>query len=188
MITRKEIIFAMSFNDIPFITLYNRVNKYKRMIGWYVQSIVREGCRDPEDALIIAYVLGLTKHLPKNFIPTQLNITPVKRIANIQKAPPPKKQTFDEKIDNRKVIINMIKQLGTLTYIAKQVGCNIATISLWKAERPDGNVYIAPRFIPPLLKLCEQEGIPIIEEDLIKMLPKNKLTSYKNNNQYLVGK
>lgn len=76
MITRKEIIFSMGTSNMSYRALKIELCKYMDVCMVEVQDMIKYGVNGVLEPLV-AWVLGLKKHIPKGFVP-ELRIVEVK--------------------------------------------------------------------------------------------------------------
>ena len=181
----NDIIGKMVMEDIHYKTLRHMVRKFMPVSEEQIKNVVR-GTRENKNIYILAaYVLGLNKHVPENFDPTKLNIPKPKRKPKVKKSIPLYKQTFQERIENKVVINKITDGVGSVLKVSKILNCTYYTVLSWKRVRKDDCVYIPPKYIIPVIKLCVEYDIDVDEYDLTSMLPtqKKKLFSDIKYNQ-----
>jgi len=172
MISSKEIIEAMIFDNINYKTLRHGICKFMFVSEEQVINVIRGGSEDKDIYILAAYVLGLNKHIPENFDPTKLNLPKPKR--KLIKPIISYKQTPQDRIDNKKIINKITDGVGSISKVAEIVNCSYSTVLSWTRVRDDGCIYIPPRYIIPVIKLCIEYDIDVDEYDLTKMLPTKK--------------
>jgi len=76
MISRKEVIMAMSLSEMRPRTLCEELNKYLPTENNDVQKFISDGVNDDNIEKHIAWILGLNKLIPVGWKPTNKVITP----------------------------------------------------------------------------------------------------------------
>jgi hypothetical protein len=150
-----------------------------------IRNVLR-GNKEKKDIYILsAYVLGLNKHVPENFDPTKLNPRKRKIKSKVKKSIPLYKQNFQERIENKAIINKITDGVGSVLKVSEILNCTYSTVLSWKRVRKDDCVYIPPKYIIPVIKLCVEYDIDVDEYDLTSMLPtqKKKLFSDIKYNQ-----
>jgi hypothetical protein len=202
MIPKKEIIFAMSLNEIPFSTLYNEALKYCETSKYEISEIIDKGCNSPEMTKIVAYILGMKSYIPTGFKPKtreEIIQNKIKNMAILDSLQPnitgytqnvyhksciSLNERIIKNIKNRSFISKIIDYLGGGQELSDRMGYNIHTIYKWRREK-SGHVYIPPRYINSLLNILEEEGMIVTLNDFTSMMPEDKQDLYFRANKRL---
>jgi len=185
MTMSKDIITKMVMEDIHYKTLSHLVRKFMPVTEEQIRNVVRGTYENKNIYILSAYVLGLNQYVPKDFDPTKLNIPKPKRKPKVKKSIPLYKQNFQERIENKAIINKITDGVGSVLKVSEILNCTYSTVLSWKRVRKDDCVYIPPKYIIPVIKLCVEYDIGVDEYDLTSMLPtqKKKLFSDIKYNQ-----
>jgi hypothetical protein len=174
MTMSKDIISKMILDDINYKTLRHMVCKFMPVSEEQIKNVVRGTQENKNTYILTAYVLGLNKYVPKDFDPTKLNPPKRKPKLKVKKPIPLYKQNFQERIENKALINKITDGVGSVLKVSEILNCTYSTVLSWKRVRKDDCVYIPPKYIIPVIKLCEEYDIDIDEYDLTSMLPTQK--------------
>lgn len=200
MITRKEIIFKMSLDEIPFSTLYHELNKYVIISRYEVNTIIDKGVDDPEIKGLVAYILGMKEHMPDGFKPKTRSekledkkARPFGEVKDYFKSSRPRMAVSDPSKEavitqaeingkKRSFIRRLVESLGGGIAVTKKMGCTRKTVYNWTKE-VRGFIYIPPRYINQVIELLPKEDMEHTFDVLINMMPESKQDLYFRANK-----
>jgi hypothetical protein len=194
-LTRKEIIYAMSLENIPFSTLFHELRKYQYVCKYDINYVIENGCDDEELALDIAFILRMKNKLPKNYKPkTLLQKLDEKAeafgIKSKEKSLKKKTSEVDAALDNgrnKSYIGRLIASFGNAHRLSKKIGCTARTVYGWSKPKK-GVVYVSPRYINVLADLVPNDKREDVLNTLIGMLPDEKQDLYFKVNREAIIK
>jgi len=190
MITKKEIIYSMSLQEITFKTLFNQMKRFVEISESEIHDIIAFGCKNVYFKAHIAYILGLKKHLRKGFVPKEVIriISPRQLSMDITHKPTAKTKAtgalhfnaiqkntplHQRNSENISLIKRIVEALGGTDEVSKRMFCTQRVVRNWNVKK-EGVIYIPPRYINHLMLVIKEAGLPILKEDLVEMLPEEK--------------
>ena len=205
MISPREIIAEMTIQEIGFKTLYHQLQDYIKISESEVQDFMSMGVKRPAAIKHVGYILNMKKHCPADFVPKKIEIVipPRQLVMDITHKKTAKtkasgKEHFNfnrnsnlttaealernkNNTKNRLFIKKLTKDLGGAKDLADRIRCNMATVYGWTITKNNA-VFIPPKYVNKLLKVCKEDGLFTTIDDFLNMMPEQKRIYYWKTN------